>query len=1396
MAALKILLSGLGRVLGYGLLILSAMLVIALTLVGTTQFGSRFVGDLVASLASKPNRVIAIDGLGGLLNGHLRAAKITVSDASGTYGEIENLSIKWSPFALLSRRFEASDIAASSITLLRKPLPSTEPATQSTNDTDFSLPVDVNVERISVPQITLEKPLLGTAARLALDGNLAASSNTIASRLALRGVDLPQTALSANVAFAPQQNRLDIDAVLQEPKGGLLATLLQLPNTPAIAITVKGGGPIDNWKGELTGALDGTPRLDVIATHRLASDGRHVTLNGNGAFDSLMPADLRDLFAGNTMIDLAARIDNDGALTMEKGSLETGSLAMKASGTYSPKGENSLKAMLEGKNGAAKLRLPMGDGTLLADVAGLSFSLTGAADAAKLDASATVDHLSMPQGNFSGITLTAHAPAFDLAQRKGIIDTVLSVQQAQLTDPNLARAVKAPLTLKAPVSVDRDRIAAQPLTIESPTIGGSIDASYTLADKAVAASYQLFARPEALPQPLAEKLVAKTGAQTDMVKLKGEARYSAASGLAVPNFALDTRLLKAAGQFSFVDQQVSADLSGELSDLAVLQPNASGKAGFTVKADGPVAALKTDATINIDDAMLAGRKLSGFAMEAKADLIRGAPTATVTAKGSLDGKPVTSALDLTSKDGVTALPTLKLTVGDNHLSGALTFSKAFLPSGSLTFDFPDLGLLAALGGQTASGDLKGDIKLDETGGKIAAQIKADGSAIRQGTVTVVKPAIDITTSDLTALALQGTAKADRIATSSATVEQLALNFDRRGTRTDIDLSGRYDNAPLTGKALVQQDGSSIGIALQEFAASPRGIALTLSRPTNITVEGGTATIDNLAIKTGSGTVSVTGKAGATLDLTAQINALPASLANTISSGLDAAGTISGKITATGTSAAPNVAYDLRWEDASAAKIAAAGLPPLSITASGTFAENRLAVQSKVTGSGGISVTGGGYLSLAGDKPVDMAFKANLPLAALQGVLTKQGLTAEGMANGDIRIGGSLSTPALSGKVTTSKARLIDVRHNIALEQLTVDVALDGDQARINNVSGRISAGGKVSATGTIDLKGQGLPADISVKLDHAVYVDGTLVTATTTGTLGLKGPLVDGPTLSGKLTLDKTSITIPSRLPGSIAQIDIKHKNAPADVRRQTAILNPEKPGDGANSPIKLDLQIAAPSQIFVRGRGIDAELGGTVSLAGSVAAPQVSGGFTMRRGRMVILTKRLDFSTGKITFSGGLIPVVDFVASSTSGSTTLTATVEGVATDPQISFSSAPALPQDEVLAQLIFGQSMSKLSPLQIAQLADAVGQLGGGNSTSLFNSLRSAVGVDDLDVSTDAKGNTQFSAGKYLNDKTYLEFQQGSTGSKAVINLDVGRGIKLKGQAGANGDSGGGVFYEKEY
>lgn len=53
---------------------------------------------------------------------------------------------------------------------------------------------------------------------------------------------------------------------------------------------------------------------------------------------------------------------------------------------------------------------------------------------------------------------------------------------------------------------------------------------------------------------------------------------------------------------------------------------------------------------------------------------------------------------------------------------------------------------------------------------------------------------------------------------------------------------------------------------------------------------------------------------------------------------------------------------------------------------------------------------------------------------------------------------------------------------------------------------------------------------------------------------------------------------------------------------------------------------------------------------------------------------------------------------------------IGGTAEDPQISFSSTPALPEDEVLSNLLFGAATPQLSPIQAIQLAASLNALRG--------------------------------------------------------------------------------------
>ena len=75
------------------------------------------------------------------------------------------------------------------------------------------------------------------------------------------------------------------------------------------------------------------------------------------------------------------------------------------------------------------------------------------------------------------------------------------------------------------------------------------------------------------------------------------------------------------------------------------------------------------------------------------------------------------------------------------------------------------------------------------------------------------------------------------------------------------------------------------------------------------------------------------------------------------------------------------------------------------------------------------------------------------------------------------------------------------------------------------------------------------------------------------------------------LHVRRADIRIPDKMPPSIAVLPVRDVNAP-----------PPPPENAPQTTIALNLTLDAPQQVFIRGRGLDAELGGTSeSVLGSV---------------------------------------------------------------------------------------------------------------------------------------------------------------------------------------------------
>jgi translocation and assembly module TamB len=233
---------------------------------------------------------------------------------------------------------------------------------------------------------------------------------------------------------------------------------------------------------------------------------------------------------------------------------------------------------------------------------------------------------------------------------------------------------------------------------------------------------------------------------------------------------------------------------------------------------------------------------------------------------------------------------------------------------------------------------------------------------------------------------------------------------------------------------------------------------------------------------------------------------------------------------------------------------------------------------------------------------------------------------------------------------------------------------------------------------------------------------------------------------------------------------------------------------------VALDVAIAMPDSIFLRGRGLDAQAAGTLRVAGTAAAPVLRGEAVLRRGSYDLLSQRLDFTRGTVVFDGGALadPALDFEARREAKGIVALVRVSGRPSAPSVTLSSEPDLPADEILARLLFGRSAAELSPLEMAQIAQGVAALfTGGPGGGFVDDVRRRLGLDQLRLSSSREGEgVGVEAGRLLAPGVYLGVRPGSLPSsyEATLQIEVAPRLRIETDLGTAGRAG--LTYEVEY
>lgn len=470
-----------------------------------------------------------------------------------------------------------------------------------------------------------------------------------------------------------------------------------------------------------------------------------------------------------------------------------------------------------------------------------------------------------------------------------------------------------------------------------------------------------------------------------------------------------------------------------------------------------------------------------------------------------------------------------------------------------------------------------------------------------------------------------------------------------------------------------------------------------------------------------------------------------------------------------------------------------------VTATGTARRSANGVwqlATDATGPGGTSATISGTVTETGQ--LGLSVVGNAPLGLINGLIEPRRLA--GTAGFALQVNGPPQLSSVSGTITLQDTRVSAPTLGQALSDLSGQITLNGGRATLA-LNGTVQTGGQIAVTGGLGLAAP-FNADISVALQAVVLRDPALYETTANGTVTLRGPLAGGATISGVIDLGVTEVQVPSSGVGSFGDLpNVVHVGPSGPV--STTLARAGLTGEGGTAAVTtggvaypIDLTINA-TRVFVRGRGLDAELAGSLRVTGTTANVIPAGQFSLIRGRLDILQQRFTLTDGNITLQGGFVPYLRLVASTEARTgTEIDIIVEGPANAPTVTFQSRPELPQDEVLAQLLFGRDITAITPLQAVQLAAAVGTLAGRGGGGIIANLRESFGVDDLDVATDDQGNLGLRVGTYLTDNLYTDVTVGTVETEINLNLDITSDITARGSVSSSGETSLGIFFERDY
>jgi translocation and assembly module TamB len=1394
-----------------------------------TPPGKALLASTASSLASSADMKIEIAGVEGGVPWDMRIASVNLSDSKGAFARIEDISLKWRPFALAGGVIDVEAVDVAKLSLLRKPETPKAQATSQPSEGSLSLP-SLRIGRLAIARITLSEPVIGSEAELSVHATLdmLAPTERLGGKLTVDRIDAPGK-IAAVFDYTRTSGNLVLDLTASEPAGGMISHALSIEGLPPVTAAIKGDGLLSDFKARLN--VEAGPAIGAVGSAEVRSvDGGHrLALDIEAKVANLLPEKLRPLLSGVSQLSAVTKINDAMVVSIESMNLTTSALKTSTAGSFDAarmRADLAFEAVL----GSPEVFSSLASGATWRSV-GIKGRATGGLAAPALTAELSAEQVRGAGYSAGAIRMTARTTP-DVRQNLAI-DLQGSAENLSAQDPAVASALgkQAQLSLRAARDAS-GLVTLNGFEIRTNTLGARFEGRASAQEVSGAInvdSFDLAVLSPIAKRPLAGETSLRIGveAKGDLTRARlevmGEGKEIATGIEAIDNLlgekvTLAARVMSddrealridglqvsgagfrlgANGAISREKADMKADLS--IADLGLVHENLSGGLNGTAAFSGRLQDLGVELRLQVPKGAAMRQPIENLSVQVSARNVTGAPDAALQISGRIAGRPVTGAGRYGAQAKGHRIEGLSFSLGSVNAKADVVIDANGSAIGRINIAAANLADISALALTELRGRLNVDLALDAPNNRQRVSLRADADDVRAAGNALDRARINLTVDDARgAPMLNGNLDISGAKAAGVVISKAALNAEPAKDGALIRLNAVSNGATVTGAAQLAKTKSGAAIRLDRLSVARGAAQVSTSAPANIGIADGTVTIDRLSLATRGGSAVISGSAGESLALNVDLRSLPLALIDLVSPGAGIAGSVTGAAKINGSAKSPEGTYKFSIARVSTPDTLKAGLGAIDIAAEGQLSGGRAQTRTRISApflsdfviSGSAPITAG---------ELDLAIKGGVDLAAANAMLASTGARLTGRANVDATVKGPPNAPRAGGAIRISGGRFEDSVNGLNLSRIEGLVTGTDKSVTLSSLTAATPNGGQISARGAVSLDAAaGMPGKIDIELSNAGLINSELMRFVGEGRLSIEGALASAPRLTGRLTVKNLDVNIPDRLPGGAASLDVSHVNTGEKPKPAARAARRPAPAARPGAGMPLDIVVSAPNNVFVRGMGLEAELGGDLKLTGSSAKPFAQGAFEMRRGAFDIIGKRLNFTRGKVSFSGSLDPDLDFIAETRANDITAQIVVAGAASKPAISFTSSPALPQDEVLSRLLFGRGSGSLTPGQALQVAQTIAQFTGGGP-GVLERMRRSLGVDSLNVGTNAAGTGgQVGVGKRLNDRIYLGMKQGTTpnSSQVTIDVDITRNIRVQGATGADGSAEVGIGAQWDY